>query len=48
MDYFLLEQKIDAITVHGRTSKQMSDVPADWNEIKKLLFLEIKFHQKLF
>ena len=33
---FLLEQNITAITVHGRTSKQMSDVPADWNEIKKI------------
>ncbi|MEK7536611.1 MAG: tRNA-dihydrouridine synthase [Patescibacteria group bacterium] len=37
---FLLEQKIDALTVHGRTSKQMSDLPADWNEIKKAV--EIK------
>lgn len=32
---FLLEHKLDAITVHGRTAKQMSDVPADWNEIGK-------------
>jgi len=32
---FLLEQKIDALTIHGRTAKQMSDVPANWNEIKK-------------
>ena len=32
---FLLEHKLDAITIHGRTSKQMSDVPADWEEIKK-------------
>lgn len=32
---FLLEQKIDALTVHGRTSKQMSDIPANWKEIEK-------------
>ena len=43
---FLLEQKIDAITVHGRTSKQMSDVPADWNEIKKTVVLRNKISPK--
>jgi tRNA-dihydrouridine synthase len=32
---FLLEQKIDALTIHGRTAKQMSKGSADWNEIKK-------------
>lgn len=32
---FLLEQKIDALTIHGRTAKQMSDVPANWEEISK-------------
>lgn len=32
---FLLEQKIDALTVHGRTSKQLSNVPANWDEIHK-------------
>ena len=32
---FLLEQKLDAITVHGRIAKQMSDVPANWEEIAK-------------
>ena len=37
---FLLEQKIDALTVHGRTTKQMSDLPANWDEIKKAV--EIK------
>lgn len=32
---FLLEQNIDALTVHGRTAKEMSDVPNHWDEIKK-------------
>lgn len=27
---FLLSQKLDALAIHGRTKKQMSDVPADW------------------
>lgn len=32
---FLLEQKIDALTIHGRTAVQMSNGEADWNEIAK-------------
>ena len=32
---FLLEQRIAAITIHGRTAKQMSKGSADWNEIAK-------------
>ena len=39
---FLLEHKLDAITIHGRTSKQMSDVPADWEEIKKAVDIRNK------
>ena len=39
---FLLEHKLDAITIHGRTSKQMSDVPADWDEIKKTVNIRNK------
>ncbi|WP_066628770.1 tRNA dihydrouridine synthase [Labilibacter marinus] len=31
----LLEKPIKALTVHGRTQKQMSEGLADWNEIKK-------------
>lgn len=27
---FLLEQKLNMLTIHGRTKKQMSKVPADW------------------
>jgi len=30
---YLLEAKPAAITIHGRTMKQMSKVPADWNAI---------------
>ncbi|MGB4759586.1 MAG: tRNA-dihydrouridine synthase [Candidatus Saccharimonadales bacterium] len=30
---FLLEQKLNMLTVHGRTRKQMSKVPADWELI---------------
>jgi nifR3 family TIM-barrel protein len=32
---FLLKLGIDAIIVHGRTSKEMSKVPAHWEEIAK-------------
>lgn len=32
---FLLEQKLDTLTIHGRTAKQMSKGAADWEEIKK-------------
>ncbi|PSO44071.1 MAG: dihydrouridine synthase [Parcubacteria group bacterium SW_4_49_11] len=31
----LLDHDIDALTIHGRTVKQMSEVAADWNEIGK-------------
>lgn len=34
---FLLRQKIAALTIHGRTQKQMSKVPADWEEIGKVV-----------
>lgn len=30
---FLLGQKLDMLTIHGRTRKQMSKVPADWEII---------------
>lgn len=39
---FLLEQKLDAITVHGRIAKQMSDVPANWEEIAKAVEIRNK------
>lgn len=36
---FLLSQKLDALIIHGRTAKQMSSVPANWDligEVRKL------------
>ncbi len=36
---FLLEQEIDALTIHGRTAKEMSAVPAHWDEIGKAVEL---------
>ena len=38
----LLEQKINALVVHGRTVEQMSKVPADWREIAKVVKLRNK------
>lgn len=32
---FLLEQKIDALTIHGRTAAELSKVPAHWDEIAR-------------
>ncbi len=32
---FLLEQQLDALTIHGRTVNEMSDVPARWGEIAR-------------
>ncbi|HET7098637.1 MAG TPA: tRNA-dihydrouridine synthase, partial [Patescibacteria group bacterium] len=32
---FLLEQKIDTLTIHGRTARQMSEGLANWEEISK-------------
>ena len=36
---FLLSQELDALTVHGRTVKEMSSVPAHWDEIAKAVSL---------
>ena len=33
---FLLEQHIDALSVHGRTTKEQSSVPNHWEEIAKI------------
>lgn len=32
---FLLQQNLDALTIHGRTKKEMSKVPNHWDEIGK-------------
>lgn len=39
---FLLEQKLSAITIHGRTARQLSDVPANWEEIAKAVKIKNK------
>lgn len=36
---FLLQQKIDALTIHGRTVKELSKIPANWDEIGKAVNL---------
>jgi nifR3 family TIM-barrel protein len=36
---FLLQQNLDALTVHGRTTAEMSKVPAHWDEIGKSVTL---------
>ncbi len=36
---FLLNKKLNMLSIHGRTAKQMSKVPADWeliNEVRKM------------
>lgn len=32
----LLQQKLNALSIHGRTSKQVSNVPADWAKIGEI------------
>lgn len=39
---FLLEQNIDALTIHGRTVKDLSNVPNRWEEIGKAVQLRNK------
>lgn len=34
---FLLSQNIDALTIHARTRKEMSKVPADWSHVKRVV-----------
>ncbi len=34
---FLLEQQVDALTIHGRTAKQRSNGSANWDEIGKAI-----------
>ncbi len=36
---FLLEQDLDALTIHGRTAAELSKVPANWDEIAKAVHL---------
>lgn len=39
---FLLEQNIDALTIHGRTVREQSKVPAHWDEIGKAVQIRNK------
>lgn len=39
---FLLEQKIDTLTIHGRTAHQMSEGMANWDEIGKAMAIKNK------
>lgn len=39
---FLLSMKLAAITIHARTAKEMSKVPAKWDEIEKIVKLRDK------
>lgn len=39
---FLLQQNLDMLTIHGRTRKQMSEAPADWEAIAKVRALRDK------
>lgn len=38
----LLEEGIDALTIHARTRKEMSKVPADWSRVKAVVALRDK------
>lgn len=42
---FLLEQDLAAITIHGRTAKEMSKTPVHWDEIAKAVKLRNKYFQ---
>jgi nifR3 family TIM-barrel protein len=44
----LLHVEPEAITVHGRTKKEMSKVPAHWDEIKKSVMIRDKMGVKTF
>jgi tRNA-dihydrouridine synthase len=43
---FLLGQKLDALTVHGRTASEMSKVPAHWDEIGKVVHMRDSLNLK--
>ncbi|MDO8487121.1 MAG: tRNA-dihydrouridine synthase [Candidatus Curtissbacteria bacterium] len=43
---FLLDQKLDALIIHARTAAQMSQVPANWQEIGRAVKLKNKISPK--
>jgi nifR3 family TIM-barrel protein len=45
---FLLNQDINALTIHARTAKQMSKGEADWGEIKKIVEIKNSISPKTF
>ena len=44
---FLLSQDISALTLHARTAKDLSKVPADWEEIGKTVALRNKINPNI-
>ena len=44
----LLKEDISAITIHARTKKQMSKVPADWNYVRRVVEMVKKDRQSHF
>lgn len=44
----LLEQNLDAITIHGRTAAELSKVPAHWDEIGKAVTLRNQMNIRTF
>lgn len=43
---FLLKQDLDALIIHGRTVREMSKLPAHWDEISKAVQLRNKINPK--
>ena len=43
---FLLSLNLNAITIHLRTKKELSDVPPHWEEVKKIIALRNKLNPK--
>jgi tRNA-dihydrouridine synthase len=42
----LLQQKLNALTIHGRTAREMSKVPAHWDEIAKAVNLRNNYMKR--
>ena len=43
---FLLEQDLDALTIHGRTAAELSKVPAHWDKIGESVMLKNQMKKK--
>jgi tRNA-dihydrouridine synthase len=44
---FLLEHNLDAISVHGRTAKELSAVPVHWDEIGKAVQIRDELYERI-